>query len=267
VASSNGSQGMRPWRTFASVYRRLGPPLRPSRSDVDRIAEALPAEPERLLLLGVTPELSVLGRELTAVDNSPKMLADVWPGDRSNRRAMIGDWTDLPFADSTFDAVIGDGCLNSAPDHVEQVLDEAARVISLDGRFVIRAFCAPAQPACLSAIENDPTEGGSGNFHALKWRIAMALAPSRPRAAVLVSDILAAFNAMFPDRSKLASECGWSLEDIATIDAYEGADHKLGFPTLASFVALSERSFSHVRVIEAAGYPLAERCPTIACTK
>jgi len=266
VASSNVSQGMRPWRNFASVYKRLGPPLRPSRSDVERIAEALSAEPVRLLLLGVTPELSVLGRELTAVDNSPKMLADVWPGDRPNRRAMIGDWADLPFADSTFDAVIGDGCLNSAPDHVEQVIDEAARVIGPNGKFVTRAFCAPAQPESLSAIENDPM-GEGGSFHALKWRIAMSLAPSRPRAAVLVSDILAAFNSMFPDRSKLASECGWSLEDIATIDAYERADHKLGFPTLESFVALSERCFSHVRVIEAAAYPLADRCPTIACTR
>lgn len=258
---------MRPWRNFAGVYQRLGPPLRPCGSDVERTRQALPADDARLLLLGVTPELSVLGRELIAVDNSPRMLADVWPGDRAHRRAMIADWTDLPFADSSFDAVIGDGCLNSAPEHVEPVLDEAARVIAPGGKFVFRAFCAPARPESLSMIENDPTGGGSGNFHALKWRVAMALAPSRPNAAVLVSDILAALNAIFPDRSKLASECGWSIEEIATIDAYESADHKLGFPTLDGFVAVLRPRFSDVKVIEAAGYPLADRCPTIACTK
>lgn len=257
---------MRPWRNFASVYQRLGPPLRPSASDVESVRQALPADARRVLLLGVTPELSVLGRELIAVDNSPRMLADVWPGDGPNRRAMIADWTDLPFGDSAFEAVIGDGCLNSAPEHVEPVLDEAARVIAPDGKFIFRAFCAPAQPESLSAIEDDPT-GIGGNFHALKWRIAMALAPSRANAAVLVSDILAAFDTMFPDRPKLAVRCGWSLEEIATIDAYEGADHKLGFPTVESFVTLLRPRFSDVRVIEAAGYPLADRCPTIACTK
>ena len=267
MTACNGSQGMRPWRNFAGVYQRLGPPLRPSASDVDRVRQALPDKARRVLLLGVTPELSVLGRELIAVDNSPRMLADVWPGDRPDRRAMIGDWTDLPFGDCEFDAVIGDGCLNSAPEHVEPVLDEAARVIAPGGKFVFRAFCAPARAESLSAIENDPTCGGGGNFHALKWRIAMALAPSRANAAVLVSDILSAFDAMFPDRSKLASQCDWSLDDIATIDAYEGADHKLGFPTLNGFLAMLRPRFSNVRVIEAAGYPLAGRCPTIGCRK
>lgn len=258
---------MRPWRNFAGVYRRLGPPLRPSSSDVERIRRALAADADRLLLLGVTPELSVLGRELVAVDNCSRMLAEVWPGDGQDRRAMIADWTNLPFGDCEFDAAIGDGCLNSAPEHVEQVLDEVARVIVPDGKLIFRAFCAPARTEDLSAIKDDPGTGGSGNFHALKLRIGMALAPSRAGAAVLVSDILAAFDSIFPDRLKLASQCGWSLEEIATIDAYNGADHKLGFLTLESLLAVLRSRFADVVVLKAAGYSLADRCPTIACAK
>src|ERR1044071_10147553 len=94
------------WRNFAEVFGRLAPPLRPSPTDVANLGRAIAHEDKRILLLGVTPELSVLGRELTAVDNSPRMLAHVWPGDRECRRAILGDWTDLPFADGSFHAGI-----------------------------------------------------------------------------------------------------------------------------------------------------------------
>jgi hypothetical protein len=59
------------------------------------------------MLLGVTPQLAGLGGDLVAVDNSPKMLAQVWPGDAADRRAILADWTALPFAAGEFDAVIG----------------------------------------------------------------------------------------------------------------------------------------------------------------
>ena len=95
------------------------------------------------MLLGVTPELSVLGSELTAVDNSPGMLAQVWPGDQPLRRAILGDWTDLPFADATFDAAIGDGSLNAAPELVDEVLAEANRVLAPGGKARIPPLLRP----------------------------------------------------------------------------------------------------------------------------
>jgi SAM-dependent methyltransferase len=253
-----------PWKSFADFYSRLGPPLTPSPSDVDAVRRSLP-EGRRILLLGVTPQLARLGGDLVAVDNSPKMLAQVWPGDGADRRAILADWTDLPFAEGEFDAVIGDAPLNAAPNHGEAVLAEVARVLARNGRFVFRAFCSPAHCESLEDIENDVSKGWEGNFHALKWRIAMALADSRPAAIVAVSDILAAFNATFPDRSKLASRTGWTMAQIETLDAYIGADHSLSFPTLRSFVDLVRSRFSEVGVIDGEGYALAERCPTIVC--
>jgi len=215
------------------------------------------------MLLGVTPQLAPLGGDLVAVDNSPKMLAQVWPGDAADRRAILADWTALPFAAGEFDAVIGDAPLNAAPHHAEIVVAEVTRVLGPNGRFVFRAFCSPETSESLQAIEDDAFEGRAGNFHALKWRIAMALAASRPAAIVAVSDILAAFNALFPDRSKLASRTGWPMEQIETVDAYVGADHSLSFPTLRSILGLIGARFSEVAVIDGEGYPLAERCPTL----
>ena len=255
------------WRNFAGVHGSLRPPLRPAESDVENLRRAIDADNRRILLLGVTPELSVLGRELVAVDNSPRMLASVWPGDRADRRAMLADWTDLPFESGSFDAVIGDASPNAAPEHVDEVLAEARRVLAPGGKLALRLFCSPEEAEQLESIREDVFAGWPGNFHALKWRIAMALAPSKPRAAVPVQEILAAFNHMFPDREQLAAATGWPTEDIATIDAYVGADHFLGFPTLSSFQSMIGRHFSDLTTVAAAGYPLAERCPTLVATR
>jgi SAM-dependent methyltransferase len=252
------------WRNFSSVYSRLRPPLKPSPSDVRSFGRAIPGG-ARVLLLGVTPELAVLGTDLTAIDNSPRMLAQVWPGDADNRRAIIGDWTALPFDDGSFDTVVGDGSLNAAPDCVDEVLAEAARMLAPGGKAAFRLFCSPERSESPQSIREDVEAGWSGNFHALKWRIAMSLAPSRPRAAVPVQSILELFNHMFSDRDQLAAQTGWPADDIATIDAYVDADHSLGFPTLSSMQATLERHFAHVTVVPGTGYALAERCPIVIC--
>ena len=253
------------WRNFAGVYGRLRPPLRPSPSDVATFSRSISHQGKRILLFGVTPELSVLGSELTAVDNSPAMLDQVWPGDRTSRRAVLGDWTHLPFEDASFDSVIGDGSLNSAPESVDEVLAELKRVLAPGGLAAFRLFCAPEKPETLGSIADEVARGWPGNLHALKWRIAMSVAASRPRAIVPVQEILAEFNRMFPDRDRLAAGTGWPADDIATLDAYVGADHSLGFPTLSSMLEVIEHHFTKVSVVPSSGYPLAELCPTVIC--
>ena len=251
------------WRNFAGVFGRLRAPLRPTPEDVEISRRAIAGNDRRVLLLGVTPELSELGQELVGIDNSPRMFARVWPGDDSRRRGMIGDWLDLPFDDGEFAAVLGDGSLNAAPEAVEPVLREALRVLAPGGRAAFRVFCSPEEPETLSWIRRDVEAGWEGNFHALKWRVAMAVAADRREWIVPVRAILAAFDDTFPDRARLSSATGWPEEEIATIDAYANADHSLGFPTLRHMLALGERYFPSASVETAAGYPLAERCPTI----
>lgn len=251
------------WHHFPALYRRLGPPLSPAPSDVDTFREAIRGRDRRVLLLGVTPKLAGLGETLVAIDGSPEMISSIWPGDRDGRRAIVGPWSELPFEDGAFDSVIGDGSLNSAPHQLDKVLAEARRVVAPDGRAAFRLFCSPDTPETLEGIREDVMSGWSGNAHALKWRVAMALAAERPNAIVSARDILATFNALFPDRESLAARTGWSREEIDTLDAYIGADHSLGFPTLAAYREAGERLFARSSVLPSTGYPLAERCPTL----
>ena len=267
MRGTDSSLAARDWRNFAGVHASLRAPLRPAPSDVENFRRSAAGDDKRVLLLGVTPELSVLGSELTAIDNSPRMLANVWPGDREGRRAILGDWTDLPFASGSFDAVIGDASLNAAPEQVDEVLAEARRVLSAGGKLAFRLFCSPEEPETLDFIRTDVLAGWPGNLHALKWRIAMVLAASAPRATVPVQEILAAFDRTFPDRAGLAAATAWPAEDIATLDAYVGADHSLGFPTLSSLKSSIGRHFSDLSVVSASDYPLAERCPMVVATR
>lgn len=256
-------QTRRKWRSFADVYARLGVPLVPTPGDVAAIRSAIAGADGRMVMLGVTPALSSLGRDLTAVDAAPRMLTEVWPGDGDGRRAMIADWTDLPFADAGFTAAIGDGSLNACPGALEGVFAELRRVLAPGGVAAFRFFAAPETPEPLSDIAADVERGAAGNFHALKWRIAMSLCAGRPHAAVPVEEIRAAFDAMFPDRGRLAAATGWEADSIETIDAYEGATHSLAFPTLSALRALGA-PLGQLRVVPAKGYPLAERCPVVA---
>jgi SAM-dependent methyltransferase len=251
------------WHHFPALYGRLGPPLSPSEGDVATFADTISERNRRVLLLGVTPKLAGLGDELVAIDGSPEMIALIWPGDSERRRAVLGAWSELPFDDGSFGSVVGDGSLNSAPHQVDTVLSESRRVLAPDGRAAFRLFCSPDVPEELEAIRNDVMSGWKGNAHALKWRVGMALAAARPDAIVPARDILAAFNALFPDRRELSARTGWDMAEIDTLDAYVGADHSLGFPTLSAYVAMGERHFSQSRVVPSSGYPLSERCPTL----
>ena len=263
-AMSTLDQSGQEWRHFADVFHRLRSPLRPTPGDVARIAGAIAGSDTRVLLLGATPELARLGETLIAVDYSPRVIAAVWPGDDQTHRAMIGDWTQLPFPGQAFDAVIGDGSLNAASGHAGAVLAEIRRVLTPGGRAVFRAFCSPECAESLAAIAADVAAGWPGNVHALKWRIAMSLAAGREHAIVPVTAILDAFDATFPDRAAVAAATGWAADEIATLDAYRGADHSLGFPTLPRLRELGAAHFAACEIHPGTGYPLAERCPTIA---
>ena len=254
------------WRNFPGVYNRLAPPLRPAPSDVERMRRAISGRDDRILLLGVTPGIASLGQDMTAVEGSQAMINKLWPGDEPDRRAMVGDWTNLPFTVGQFGSVIGDGALNSSAGGIESLIGEISRILRPDGVAAQRIFASPDEREPLERVHEDAVGGRIGNVHALKWRIAMAIA-CPPDYLVPVAQILKTFNAMFPDRKELAALTGWDRLEIDTLDAYVGAWHSLCFPTRGALQGLGAGRFATFRIVESDGYPLAERCPLVVWTR
>ena len=165
------------WASFHRHWNRLKPPQRPHR-DVAVALGKLIAEDghaDRVLLLGVTPELAPLGRRLVAVDRNQTMIDHIWPGDRDDRQAIKGDWLALPFPPASFAAVIGDGSCNclAYPDAYRELFAEIGRVTRPGG-----AYRDPRLSGARPARDcPGPAGGGSVGTSRLLPRLQMAVRP------------------------------------------------------------------------------------------
>ncbi len=263
ASGAGAKEAPAPWSRFPDIYTRFKAPLLPSESDVASVRAAIAGSQTEVVLLGVTPALASLGDRLTAFDGSPEAVAKIWPGDSDGRRAVVADWRDLPLANGSVDAVIGDGSLNAIGDGLPDLLSEIARVLRPSGRAAIRAFCSPEEPETLEVLRRSVIDGELTNFGAYKWRVAMLLAARRSDWAVPVSAILDAVNVMFADRGALARLTGWTQDDFDTLDCYEGAAHHYVFPPLGRLLGMAKPLFSKTAVLANGPYPLSERCPTV----
>lgn len=223
--------------------------------------------PTRIAVLGVTPEVVQLDWpntiEIDAYDHSQQMIDTVWkPHPLVASSVTLAQWQNLPVADSHFHAIVGDGSFNVLPtleDHSLLSL-ELHRATQPGALLAFRCFVRPEIPESLQAIRSDAYDARIGSFHALKWRIAMALA-SESHGVVPVQTIYQAFESSF-DRPKLANQTGWSRTEIATIDAYQNTPTSYTFPTLIELRKyLAERW--HLNSVATADYELAQCCPTL----
>lgn len=261
------------WRKHSNQWQKMGPPLRPCARDGEATMKlALPALLARktaatVAVLGVTPEIVRLPWpnhvHIHAFDQSAEMIGALWhPHPHLPSKVTQARWQELPVPDQSIRLVVGDGSLNALP-HVSeyaQVLSELARVLETDGLLCVRAYVRPEHREPLEAIVKDALVGNIRSFHALKWRMAMSLSEA-PGYSVAATDILAAFEVAFPDRSVLAQATNWSLEVIDTIDAYREASTRFNFPTLPALQDICAPWFV-IHDFVYADYELGERCPT-----
>jgi SAM-dependent methyltransferase len=256
------------WDAIRRHWDLLGPPLRPPAEAVEAYRRSLRPH-DGIVMLGVTPELAAIGRELVAIDQSPEMIAGIWPGDTDTRRAVVGDWLEMPMARDSVMAIIGDGCLSALGSSRERrrLLAEIARTLRPGGRAVIRTFASPEMPEDLAAVRTLAMAGAAGTFHALKWRIAMTCAAADPDRAIPVATILEAFDRLFPDRQALAAATGWPFPVIGTIDVYAHSKTAYSFATLAMLTDEAANHFGGVEIKPTGRYPLAERCPLLVMTR
>jgi hypothetical protein len=158
-----------------------------------------------VLLLGVTPELCGIDddrvRRVIATDRSLDMIRGVWPGRvRTHDAALNADWHALPIAAGSIDLALGDGCLTNLPFPAgyAAVCSELRRTLADGGLWIARCFVQAGSPESVTDVLGDLTTGRAGNFHAFKWRLAMAL-QADARAGVVLGDVWNALSAAEPD--------------------------------------------------------------------
>ena len=208
----------------------------------------------RVLLQGVTPELADVGGSLVAIDQNPAMVATIWPGDTARRRAVVGNWFDLPFRAQRFDAAIGDAGLSilAFPASQARIFAELERVLRPGGVVAMRVFRSPEGRETAESLHDEAFAGRIAGFQAFKLRLAMSIVASDSDPNVPVRRIREAFELQFPDRDALSRCSGWSLDDIATIDLYEHSAEIYSFPTERQLASVVPSAFTPIRFVPVA---------------
>ncbi len=217
----------------------------------------------RGLLLGVTPELADISRDLTAVERSQATINRRWPGDTPNRRAICADWKDVPLPARGFDICVGDGSLNvlSSQAEIAFMLDRLSTLLEPGGQIVIRLYLTPEAGETVDQVFRAASSGEVVSFSAFKFRLAMAMVSERGDPSIRVADIAEAFNRAVSDRMAFSRDTGISRAEIEVIDIYVGSTETYCFTTQSQLVATIPPSLRLVSFIDTGTYELAERCP------
>ena len=252
-------------KIYHHAWSHLTPPLRPPAAVVAAVRKQIRDKHGRALLLGVTPELADVTPQLVAVDRNFSMVANVWPGDKPFRHAMVGDWRRPNFKSGAFAICIADGSLSflTFPDEAVVLFYELTRILEKGGRMVFRLYLSPDVPETVPALREQALSGKIGNFHAFKIRLAMSLASQRPVPQVCVADILESFNALFGNREELVRMTGWSREQIDTIDFYKDSSVFFSLPGRDQLLSVASSVFPNARLVPSGIYEMSELCPLL----
>lgn len=258
------------WDKHARQWHHLGSPLRPALADIQIIQawidEMNTAQftPFNVLLLGATPELAAIdwpkNTRLFAIDSNIVMIQKVLLKTKLTVSPVIsvGNWLHLPFPDSFFHLVIGDGCytLLSEPNY-DALSNEVLRVLHPVGHFFMRFFIKPQLYESIDRIRADFVSKKIANFHVLKWRIAMALHDTLNKGVCLD-----AIWQVWAQQFKKHSATFWPEETTNTIDNYKDNPACYTFPTLVELTTKLESKFTQL-TSHTPNYPLGERCPIL----
>lgn len=223
--------------------------------------------PRYVMLLGATPELALMrwlpATRIVAVDSSPSMLREVWPGPRCGHAAVCAEWARVPIADASQDVIVGDGCFSTLryPRQYEEIVVTMRRVLCSEGMTVLRFFVRPEASESVDRVLGDLFDRRIGNVSVLKWRLAMALHGSL-EDGVLLSAVWDAWHAAVPSPELLAARLGWPASAVRALDVYRNNANRYTFPTLTEARAAMAAAFLETGC-SVPSYELGERCPTL----
>jgi SAM-dependent methyltransferase len=256
-------------KEYHRAWSQLTPPLRPHPEAVAAVSAQIGDRLGRTLLLGVTPELADISDDLVAIDRNHSMVQHVWPGNTASRRAIVGDWRNCHFVPASFSYCVGDTSFGALrfPDEVVSVCNHLSQILRPGGKFVCRVFLSPDVPESIEAVRDAAMAGAIRNFHAFKFRLAMALITERAQLRVGVDAIFNTFDLLFKDRDELTRATGWSRGQIDTIDFYRGSTEALNFPPRDRLLSVISTIFTDSRFVSSGTYELAERSPLLVAQK
>lgn len=258
------------WDKHAKQWCHIGAPLRPSSEDVAAMCfwiKDIFHNPSsfNVLILGVTPELAEIpwpeNTCLFVIDANFAMVNAILLKRKLPIFPLIsiGNWLQLPFDDSFFNLVIGDGCYSMlAENNYDKLSDEIVRVLSPTGYFFMRFFIRPESRESLDAIQEDLLAGTIANFHILKWRIAMALHGTLEQG-VCLDEIWLVWNKRFNDSLDYLQ---WPHQIVRTIDVYKNNSAFYTFPTFDEISLKLQGKFTALEKF-IPDYELGARCPTL----
>jgi len=266
------------WDTHAKNWHLVGAPLRPSEVDIrvfERIAKRAPRAGVELeaVLLGATEELVSMEwperSRLQVVEREPAMLARLSaPGAPVPTPDVVvqqfGDWRSMSaFAQRSQDLVLGDGCFTTLTfDEYDRVISEIHRVLRPGGHFAHRFFLqTEPQEQPIDVWESWLASSSVGNFHANKLRLLMSMQKSFTEG-VSVHSVWQLWEERLAEHAPTASD-----EVAKTIEAYRDSAARYTFPTATELKEKLDAKFNVDFERTPHGYWLAERCPTIVCTR
>lgn len=251
------------FHNLSNRWEALDLPLRPRAPVPDLLKALIPQGAKRMLILGVTPDFAELAPDITALDTSEIMIAQVWPGDNDSRRAVLGDWRAMPFEDEAFDIVVGDGALTllSFPNGVDDVLAEVRRVTRKDGVAIVRTFIAPNAELSDTEMKAYINSLKGHSIDALRWRFAVQAVHAAPTPNIVSHDAWQAFNRLYPDPSELMAQNGWTAQDLQRVELYRDGAMALNFPTKRQLEQVILNHFSHLAFEPSGDYPMSDLCP------
>jgi SAM-dependent methyltransferase len=222
--------------------------------------------------MGVTPEIYALdwpaGTRITAMDNNPDMIANMWPGEPED--ALCCDWREMCLPDASVDMAVCDGGLIMVPypAGTSLIVQELARVLTPGGIFACRLYLPPDPPESAADVIDDLLRGRIPSPNHLKLRLWGAVQPD-PRDGVNVSDIWSEIADLMADRTAVYAATGWPKTQVDTLEPYRTSTYRYHLPSLdqTKELFLSAPGGFSVDRLETSSEHLGDRCPTIIARK
>jgi SAM-dependent methyltransferase len=253
------------WRSLFRAWSTLPTPVRVASEVIDGIKAEVADVRGPILLLGMTSGLLDAAADVTAIDQSSRLVGDLWPGNGPGRNAVIGDWLRLPFAPGSFAACIGDGSLISFdyPDKLRLLFNGVAGCLKPGGRFSCRVFLAPDKPETIAELKAAIDQQQRSSFQHFKFKLAMALGAEQGSPNIRIAQVPGVFDSHFPDRGKLAAVTGWDRSEIDTIDVYRGSNATYAFPTMDQLISVIPAGFRNPHFVPVPNHPMGLQWPIL----